>query len=126
MSSMVCKPTVIDYIIYRHVEDSVIDKDGRSVLTTGREPSYLAGDVCEIRNVVHTFCCNDMEKHWDLGVVGFGTRKQYTYNNLEAEVKIRTASGARKDHLSPETDICIPYCPWCTAPVITNCVADCR
>lgn len=126
MSSMVCKPTVIDYIIYRHVEDSVIDKDGRSVLTTGKEPAYIAGEISRVEDVWQIFCCSDMEKHWHLGVVGFGTRKQYTYKNLEIEVKIRTATGARKDHLSPETDICIPYCPWCTSPVTTNCVADCR
>ena len=80
-----------------------------------------------------------MASHYRSGIVAFGSRPEETSSNKLAEVFIRVDKGAQvvcltilptlpevearataKRQLKPNTDIAIPYCPWCTAPVLVR------
>lgn len=108
---------VVDYVIHRYTEDSPVDENGWSVLVSGKEPDHKIGEIAWIEAIGRSLCCSDMVKHYALGDVEFGTRPRHTYRNQSTEVFLRVARG-------PEHDIPLPYCPWCTQPVTTNCVKD--
>lgn len=105
------KPMVVEYQILLYIEDSKVDKNGQSI-HLGGEPSYRVGHINEIKASHTRICCDDMDKHIKLGLVGFGTRPEETFHNKVAEVFIRVKGDSA-------LDIAIPYCPWCTQPVLT-------
>ena len=80
------------------------------------------------------FCCPDMSQHYRRGVIEFGNRKAETTFNKSADVFLRVEGGAqifrsptdeqyqngvRQVLVKPNTDIALPYCPWCREPVMT-------
>jgi len=103
---------VVEYVIHRYTEDGPVDENGWSVLVSGLPPAWRAGEVSWVEEVGRTVCCADMDKHLLLGDVAFGDRKECCFHSKSTEVFIRVARGH-------QADIPLPYCPWCTQPVIT-------
>jgi len=82
----------------------------------------------EIKPIGVRFCCSDMSAQWRHGVIEFGQRRVETSVNRLADVYIRVENGAQIAHGSvfpggpdykPNTDIALPFCPWCREAVIT-------
>jgi len=82
----------------------------------------------QIKPIGVRFCCSDMAHHFHKGVIQFGQRKEETATNRLSDVFIRIEGGAQVAHSSvfpdgpnykPNTDIALPYCPWCREPVMT-------
>ena len=84
-----------------------------------------------IKPVGVRFCCMDMAQHYRRGIIAFGSRPAETAFNKSIDVYVRIEGGAQivadmREIFSdapapkPNTDIALPYCPWCKEPVMTR------
>lgn len=120
---------VVEYVKIHYTENEAPINIG------AYEPSQnQVGDLKEIKAIGVRFCCIDMAHHFRLDHVGFGSRPDEVYRNTVAEVFIRVEGGAQRfggenacgepQNPKPNTDLAIPYCPWCREPVLTNEIAS--
>jgi hypothetical protein len=116
-------PMVVEFIRILHKEDAITGINGRCV-SVDNSPAWRAGDLDEIRSIGHHFCCPDMAKAVRLGHIGFGSRIDEVYHNKLMDVFFRVEDGAQilpggERQPKPNTDIAIPYCPWCNEAILT-------
>jgi hypothetical protein len=116
-------PMVVEFLGILHDQDAFTGNNGQTI-TSDNPPAWRAGELDEIRPIGQHFCCPDMADQIKNGHIAFGSRKNEVYHNKLTEVFIRVENGARilpggKQKPKLNTDIAIPYCPFCNAAIIT-------